>query len=223
MPSPAAAVRRSGAGGAYGEVDAGCREAAAPPGRSAGWRARWPKRSGSATSSVEPQVFDVLAYLALQRDRVVTKNELLSTQWLEPPRTRGRFNVFVKADQTTTSEEIRGVGPPLARHRLKRIGDRSSIPSAIPSTARTGPELPESTGQESPRTHVPDGSHRLHTAEVEGSSPPSPTAKTLAGRLSHELAVTRGPAAGGGCVVAFVDEGPDRGLSRWPWPGVARA
>jgi non-specific serine/threonine protein kinase len=38
-------------------------------------------RVGGAEVHVEPQVFEVLAYLALHRDRVITKNELLDNIW----------------------------------------------------------------------------------------------------------------------------------------------
>jgi DNA-binding winged helix-turn-helix (wHTH) protein len=38
-------------------------------------------RGGGITTAVEPQVFDVLAYLVGHRDRVVTKEELLDNVW----------------------------------------------------------------------------------------------------------------------------------------------
>ena len=38
-------------------------------------------RTGDGPVHVEPQVFDVLAYLARNRERVVSKNELLDNIW----------------------------------------------------------------------------------------------------------------------------------------------
>ena len=38
-------------------------------------------RRNGATVAIEPQVFDVLAYLLTHRDRVVTKHELLDEVW----------------------------------------------------------------------------------------------------------------------------------------------
>ena len=38
-------------------------------------------RRGSALLSMEPQVFDVLAFLVRNRDRVVSKDDLLASVW----------------------------------------------------------------------------------------------------------------------------------------------
>ena len=38
-------------------------------------------RHGGESVPVEPQVFDVLAYLVRHRDRIVSKNELFDTVW----------------------------------------------------------------------------------------------------------------------------------------------
>src|SRR5215831_6138066 len=43
--------------------------------------ARYELRDGGVAVSVEPQVFEVLAYLVAHRDRVVTKEELLDNVW----------------------------------------------------------------------------------------------------------------------------------------------
>src|ERR671911_1134647 len=38
-------------------------------------------RRGGSPEPIEPQVFDVLRYLVMHRDRVVTKTELLDNVW----------------------------------------------------------------------------------------------------------------------------------------------
>ena len=43
--------------------------------------ARFELRRASAAVHVEPQVFDVLAYLIRHRDRMVSKHELLDAVW----------------------------------------------------------------------------------------------------------------------------------------------
>ena len=43
--------------------------------------ARFELRRASEVVHVEPQVFDVLAYLILHRDRMVSKHELLDAVW----------------------------------------------------------------------------------------------------------------------------------------------
>jgi len=43
--------------------------------------ARRELRQGSEIVKVEPQVFDLLLYLIRNRDRVVTKDEVLSAVW----------------------------------------------------------------------------------------------------------------------------------------------
>ncbi|MFK7920146.1 MAG: winged helix-turn-helix domain-containing protein, partial [Ilumatobacter sp.] len=43
--------------------------------------ARFELRSGGTTNPIEPRAFDVLSYLLKNRDRVVSKEELLDTLW----------------------------------------------------------------------------------------------------------------------------------------------
>src|SRR5690242_941305 len=123
-------------------------------------------RCGGVRRHVEPQVFDVLAYLLASRDRLVTKEELLDKVWghryVAPTTLNSRikharqavgddgdaqrvirtvhglgFRIMADVEQTETSARV--VGPGLEQHiRFCRAPDGVQIAFA---TSGTGPPL----------------------------------------------------------------------------------
>jgi TolB-like protein len=98
-------------------------------------------RRGDDLVPVEPQVFDLLAYLVSQRDRVVTKDDLLTAVW------NGR--IVSESALTTRINAVRSVlGDSGEAQRLIRtlrgrgfrfVGDVRALVDASANTAITGP------------------------------------------------------------------------------------
>ncbi|HTM75417.1 MAG TPA: winged helix-turn-helix domain-containing protein [Pseudolabrys sp.] len=74
-------------------------------------------RKGDAAVALEPQVFDLLVYLIENRDRVVSKDDLIAAVWA------GR----IVSDSTLTSR-INAV--------RKAIGDTGNRPASAPSRGK---------------------------------------------------------------------------------------
>src|SRR5215207_5966068 len=99
-------------------------------------------RRGSALVPVEPQVFDLLVYLIRNRDRVVSKDDLIASVW------GGR----IVSDSTLTSRinaARKAVGDSGAEQRVIRTAARKGLrfiaelrEGAAPATAMTA-DAPE--------------------------------------------------------------------------------
>src|SRR5213082_2813954 len=80
-------------------------------------------RRGSVPIALEPQVFDLLVYLVQNRDRVVSKDDLIATVW------RNR----IVSDSTLTSRIN------AARKALRFVGDVQAPPGADHPTQSPAP------------------------------------------------------------------------------------
>jgi pimeloyl-ACP methyl ester carboxylesterase/DNA-binding winged helix-turn-helix (wHTH) protein len=130
------------------------------------------RRSGERLH-VEPQVFDVLAYLFARRDRLVTKEELLDRVWghryVAPTTLNSRIKHARQAlgDDGTRQRVIRtvhGLGFRIVTHVVERI-----------ATDQVPTELPTSTPAASLTQHIrfctaPDGVRIAYA--TSGSGPP---------------------------------------------------
>src|SRR5499426_319750 len=100
-------------------------------------------RRGSELVALEPQVFDVLIYLIENRDRVVSKDDLIASVWsgriVSESTLASHINAVRKAIGDSGDEQrlLRTV----ARKGFRFVGDVSEAPldSAAPSHAEPGP------------------------------------------------------------------------------------
>lgn len=117
--------------------------------------ARRELRAGSALISVQPQVFDVLVYLIENRDRVISKDDLIASVW----------NGRTVSESTLTSRinsARRAIGDDGEHQRLIRTVARKGIRFVgtvreILSSAGVAPQL-EAPGQPAPRLAAHDRS-----------------------------------------------------------------
>lgn len=101
---------------------------------------------GSERIAVEPQVFDLLVYLVRNRDRVVSKDDLIASVWggrvVSDSTLTSRINAVRKAigDSGENQTLIRTI----ARKGLRFVGDVRTAPLAAESTeaGRAKPERP---------------------------------------------------------------------------------
>src|SRR3954462_12774663 len=99
-------------------------------------------RRGSKAVAVEPQVFDLLVYLLENRERVVSKDDLIASVWpgriVSESTLTSRINAARKAVGDSGGEQrlIRTI----PRKGLRFIGDVRLEPNA-PASVRTGPEV----------------------------------------------------------------------------------
>src|SRR5262245_27621398 len=104
-------------------------------------------RAGDALVALEPQVFDILVYLIENRDRVVSKDDLIASVW------GGRI-----VSESTLTSRINAV--------RKAIGDTGEKQSCIRTFARTGfrfvapVEVTETAGQVAGVEPVPPSRYR---------------------------------------------------------------
>jgi pimeloyl-ACP methyl ester carboxylesterase/DNA-binding winged helix-turn-helix (wHTH) protein len=98
--------------------------------------ARRELRSGTALVAVEPQVFDLLVYLARNRDRVVSKDDLLAGVW----------NGRIVSESTLTSR---------INAARKAIGDSGEQQSLIRTIARKGFRFVGAVSEEVPTSPEP--------------------------------------------------------------------
>ncbi len=102
-------------------------------------------RRGSGAVAVEPQVFDLLVYLLENRDRVVSKDDLIASVWggriVSESTLTSRINAARKAVGDSGGEQrlIRTI----ARKGLRFVGD-VHIEQTVPTPARAEPESPTS-------------------------------------------------------------------------------
>jgi pimeloyl-ACP methyl ester carboxylesterase/DNA-binding winged helix-turn-helix (wHTH) protein len=99
-------------------------------------------RCGSKLVAMEPQVFDLLVYLVRQRDRVVTKDDLLEAIWggriVSESTLTSRINAARKAVgdsgeqqkliRTLARKGIRFIGDVVESHQPKATGDTGASP-----------------------------------------------------------------------------------------------
>src|SRR5215217_5781041 len=102
-------------------------------------------RHGSEPVAVEPQVFDLLIYLIQNRDRVVSKDDLIASVWggriVSESTLTSRINAARKAVGDSGGEQrlIRTI----ARKGLRFVGD-VHVEQTVPAPARAEPESPTS-------------------------------------------------------------------------------
>jgi TolB-like protein len=121
-------------------------------------------RRGAEHISLEPQVFDVLLYLVQNRDRVVTKDDLIATVW------RG----LIVSDSTLTSR--------ISAAR-KAVGDTGEQQALIKTYARKGfrfmgdVRIREAVGNGRPPHQIPIGSaESVPAADVDSLADKAPGA-----------------------------------------------
>jgi DNA-binding winged helix-turn-helix (wHTH) protein/pimeloyl-ACP methyl ester carboxylesterase len=107
------------------------------------------RRGSDAPISIEPQVFDLLVYLVQNRDRVVTKDDLIAGVW------QGR----IVSDSTLTSRIT------AARKAIGDSGEQQALIRTVPRKGlRFVGEVSEQTGESSPSAATPadaSGANRL--------------------------------------------------------------
>ncbi len=135
-------------------------------------------RRGGTVVHVEPQVFDVLAYLVAHRDRVVMKSELLDRVWGD------RF----VSESTLTSrikEARRAVGDDGAAQRCIRTVHGRGYQFVAPVEERAG-EAPSGPAhrQQIRFCHAPDGVRIAYA--LSGAGPPLVKAANWLSHLDHD-------------------------------------
>jgi len=107
--------------------------------------ARRELRRGAETISIEPQVFDLLVYLAQNPDRVVTKDDLIAAVWggriVSDSTLTSRINAARKAVQDNGEDQrvIRTV----ARKGIRFVCPVTTATEAVPEPPRTVLPLPD--------------------------------------------------------------------------------
>src|SRR5688500_8886936 len=103
-------------------------------------------KRGSQNIAVEPQVFDLLAYLIQNRDRVVSKDDLMSAIWggrvVSESNLTSRINAARKA--IGDSGEQQRLIRTYARKGVRFVG---VVVEAKPSLIKEAPDLTASTSQ----------------------------------------------------------------------------
>src|SRR5690348_3636838 len=110
-------------------------------------------RRGAESVAVEPQVFDLLVYLVENRDRVVSKDDLIASVW------GGR----IVSDSTLTSR---------INAARKAVGDSGESQKLIKTIARKGFRFIGAVREMSGADAAPDQVHReVHPAAVPHDKP----------------------------------------------------
>ncbi|MEA3215292.1 MAG: hypothetical protein QOJ19_1448 [Acidimicrobiia bacterium] len=114
-------------------------------------------RGGGITTAVEPQVFDVLAYLVGHRDRVVTKEELLDNVWGDRFVSESALTSRIKSARRSVGDSGQ------SQHVIRTVhgrGYRFAAPVSIlaPDARHAGRSWP---GAISPFARVPEATSRL--------------------------------------------------------------
>jgi pimeloyl-ACP methyl ester carboxylesterase len=147
---------------------------------------RFALRRGDDVVHVEPQVFEVLAYLVAHRDRVVPKEELLDAVWGD------RF-VSESALTTRIKAARRAVGDDGSAQRVIRTvhgrGYQFVAPVEVlddePDEVATGPSDPEAPEQEIRFCTAPDGVRLAYA--TTGQGPPLVRAAHWMTHLDYDL------------------------------------
>jgi DNA-binding winged helix-turn-helix (wHTH) protein/pimeloyl-ACP methyl ester carboxylesterase len=125
-------------------------------------------RLGGAIVPVEPQVFDILVHLVKNRDRVVSKDDLIASIW------RGR----IVSDSTLDSRinaVRKAIGDSGGRQRLIRTMSRKGFRfvGEVTSAAKTGKSQTQSTASLQQEVHfctAPDGVRIAYAVAGQGPS-----------------------------------------------------
>jgi TolB-like protein len=116
-------------------------------------------RRGSESIAVEPQVFDLLVYLVQNRDRVVSKDDLIASVWggriVSDSTLTSRINAARKA--VGDSGEAQKLIRTIARKGLRFVGSVSTQPDGAETIhAPSGPLPDEIHEQHRPALPLPD-------------------------------------------------------------------
>lgn len=117
-------------------------------------------RSGADTQSLEPQVFDLVVYLVKNRDRVISKEELIQSLWggrlVSDATINSRINAARRALRDTGKQQsvIRTFPKRGVRFVAKALEDAES--PTVPASAADSAELslPENSADRRPRIAV---------------------------------------------------------------------
>jgi TolB-like protein/DNA-binding winged helix-turn-helix (wHTH) protein/Tfp pilus assembly protein PilF len=128
-------------------------------------------RRGSEQVALEPQVFDVLLYLALNRDRVVSKDDLIAAVWNGRAISESTLTSRIAAARKAVSDsgERQALIKTYARRGFRFVGDiridaTADAAGAPPTRART----------------VPEGSHPPANADSFADQAPGPASSGAA-------------------------------------------
>src|SRR5262249_3900690 len=148
--------------------------------------ARRELRRGDVLVALEPQVFDVLVYLLQNRDRVVTKDDLIEAVWggriVSESTLTSRVNAVRKAVGDSGEEQrlIRTI----ARKGIRCVGTVDEQAGSSKAAAETKPLLANPLRQEIHFCTTPD-SVRIAYAEV-GQGPPLVKAANWLNHLEYD-------------------------------------
>jgi DNA-binding winged helix-turn-helix (wHTH) protein/pimeloyl-ACP methyl ester carboxylesterase len=139
-------------------------------------------RAGGATIPVEPQVFDVLVHLVENRDRVVSKDDLIASVW----------NGRIVSDSTLDSRinaVRKAVGDSGGQQRLVRTMSRKGFRfvGAVTSTGKTGKHEDSSAAPLQQEVHFCTASDGVRIAyAVAGQGPPLVKAANWLNHLEYD-------------------------------------
>ena len=113
-------------------------------------------RRGNELLSVEPQVFDLLQYLVRNRDRVVSKDDLIAAVWqgrIVSEATLGSRINAVRAALRDSGEEQRLIRT-ILRKGVRFVGAvREESAAGVTATTERPPDWPCPTARRSPCCH----------------------------------------------------------------------
>jgi DNA-binding winged helix-turn-helix (wHTH) protein len=175
-------------------------------------------RVGDSVVHVEPQVFDVLAYLVSHRDRMISKTELLDAVWGSQFVSDSALTSRIKSARSAIGDD--GSAQSLIRtqrgrgYRFVGAVDVVEAVEAVDAAPEPRPTAGWRPAGPLPPSRVPLigrgadlaaldgllGSHRVVTVTGPGG----------AGKSTIALALARSRAAGPGAAVAFVELAPVR-------------
>lgn len=149
---------------------------------------------------IEPQVYDVLAYLVAHRDRVVGKDELLETLWGGRIVTESTLSSRIKAVRKALDDNGREQRVVATLHRrgyrfVAAIEERQPAAPAGEEEAPSGARSPGDHGAGPPATGVPSGAAfpREDLASVAvipfAHSPVGPHVGWLADSLTEDISI----------------------------------
>ena len=139
-------------------------------------------RSNGATISVEPQVFDILVHLLENRDRVVSKDDLIASVW----------NGRIVSDSTLDSRinaVRKAVGDSGGQQRLVRTMSRKGFRfvGAVTSTGKPGKQGDSSPAPPQQEVHFCTASDGVRIAyAVAGQGPPLVKAANWLNHLEYD-------------------------------------